>query len=766
MSDIGGLPFSLADVYHTLFRQKYKIAVITGLAFVVSVYYYFTTPAVYVSEAKEMIRGIVDRKDPASTPGSPESQEIRVANPDTIINTEIEILTSRDLTEQVAEVVGPEKILGKVGAKATRVAAGAAIMEGIEVEIPRRSSVLKITFRHPNPEIAQKVLQQLVLAYKQRHKEVHLASSLREELYQQNTETYRTKLQATKEELRRLKDQHGLLPLEDSKNAFWDELARLQQERTRAETELAECGVIIPQAQSLVSGGNTNSATNVPVVPVTTLSQEQVSRASTYQSLAKLLNDLESRELNLVSRYTDEHPELKGVRTQIAEVKKKKEDMRRETPSLEAAALPTAASDRASGPGQDYGPGRIAALKNKIEFLDTKIESLRKEAARVSETASTYAQLMYQKEVEEKALEYYSKALELARIDQLGSPGKASSVSELQTASPPMKENSGRLKVVMGILLGGFFGSLVLAFLIENFFDQSVKRPIEIERKLKIPLLLWIPEIRRNGAMKRAKPAPPAPDIRLRRSKVKPSDAKPDEPTGTPEPDPLPPMRVSKVEASQGELAPWHPEHALRNYYEALRDRLVTYFEVRNMTHKPKLVAVTGCSAGTGVSSIATGLAAVLSETGDGNVLLVDMNYDQGAAHRFHKGKPCRSLAEALDNENAADTEQNKLYFVAGGSSDEKLPRILPKAFTHLVPRMKASDYDFIIFDMPPVGQTTATARIARHMDMTLLVIEAEKDHLDAVRRAAAALQESKANVGALLNRKRTYVPDKLLPDI
>ena len=43
------------------------------------------------------------------------------------------------------------------------------------------------------------------------------------------------------------------------------------------------------------------------------------------------------------------------------------------------------------------------------------------------------------------------------------------------------------------------------------------------------------------------------------------------------------------------------------------------------------------------------------------------------------------------------------------------------------MPKLKASQYDYIIFDMPPVSQTSMTARLSGLMDMVLLVIESEK---------------------------------------
>jgi len=88
-------------------------------------------------------------------------------------------------------------------------------------------------------------------------------------------------------------------------------------------------------------------------------------------------------------------------------------------------------------------------------------------------------------------------------------------------------------------------------------------------------------------------------------------------------------------------LAPWDATNQLQSYAEGLRERIMTYFEVRDLgAKKPKLVAVTGCGRGVGVSTLASGLAAELSKTGDGNVLLVDVNGDQGVAHSFHKGRP------------------------------------------------------------------------------------------------------------------------------
>src|ERR1039457_1129318 len=102
----------------------------------------------------------------------------------------------------------------------------------------------------------------------------------------------------------------------------------------------------------------------------------------------------------------------------------------------------------------------------------------------------------------------------------------------------------------------------------------------------------------------------------------------------------------------------------------------------------------------------------------------------------------------------------------ADGGNGDKLPRILPRRFNSLVPKLKASYYDYIIFDMPPVSQISITPRLAGFMDMVLLVIESEKTDREVVKRATSMFAGSKANISAVLNKNRDYVPKRLSQDL
>jgi len=205
----------------------------------------------------------------------------------------------------------------------------------------------------------------------------------------------------------------------------------------------------------------------------------------------------------------------------------------------------------------------------------------------------------------------------------------------------------------------------------------------------------------------------------------------------------------------------------LHPYTEGLRERLMTYFEGNNLEHKrPKLVGLTACARGSGVTTLARGLAASLSRVGTGNVLFVDMNGEQGSAQPFQDGNGLCGLPEALESRRRdAQVEQN-LYVACVPQNGGGKAKVTPNGLAQLMPQISASDYDYIIFDFPPVSQTNSTARFAGYMDLTLLVVEAEKTAQQSAVKANALMTDARARVAAVLNKCHKYVPERISQDL
>ena len=167
------------------------------------------------------------------------------------------------------------------------------------------------------------------------------------------------------------------------------------------------------------------------------------------------------------------------------------------------------------------------------------------------------------------------------------------------------------------------------------------------------------------------------------------------------------------------------------------------------------------------MSTVAAGLAASISKTGEGDVLLVDMNMDHHAPHRFRKGVAEVGLNEILDGQHRDEAQvSDNLYVVPHATNGERAERIVPRRFTNIIPRLRASEYDCIIFDMPPVSQVSVTPQLARFMDMVFLLVESEKTNRGAVKRASDLLAQASCTFSVIVNRTRNYLPAALLQEV
>jgi succinoglycan biosynthesis transport protein ExoP len=737
------LNMTLGDIYYILFRHKWKILICSAAGVLAAFAFHLLRPPAYQSEAKLFIRYVVTDNKTLGPDGANGTTQSPDHGGETIMNTELQILTSLDLAKQVAAIIGPERILAKAGGGGDLNRAADVILVGLTAEVPPSSSVIQIIFKHPDPRIVQPVLNQIIDCYLKKHVEIHSAVGIMGDFLTQETDQLRSNLAETEDELRKAIDKAGVISPEDAKKAYGEQISHIRQDIFSAEAELAERSAILHELGKRTPAPSSTKGNASDEPPSAVAPSAQVDE---YKSICARLELLRTREQELLSQFTDENVQVKEVRSQIAQVESSKNKLDKEYPGLSSPAVapspPTTARQDVSVDAAAESI-QLAALQSKIKVLNSQLDEVRNEASRLEQMEATILELQRQRDLEETKYRYYQASLEQARINEALGNGRVSNISQIQTPSPPFIDNGKSLKILALLAASGIFVGIGWAYCIEQFLDRSVRRPIDIERMLRLPLFLTVPYLNRSGLRRLAQAR--VRERRQQQTKDTPAFARQETPKND----------------AKGELALWDDPHALRPFHETLRDRLIGYFESINLTHKPKLVAVTGLGRSSGVTTTAAGLAGCLSETGDGNVLLVDMTLGQGSAQHFHRGNRVCGLDEILAARKSAQVQDN-LYVVAEEPSSDKLSRILPQRFTKLVPKLKASDFDYIIFDMPPVSQISITPRLAGFMDMVLLVIESETTNRDLVQRAIALLAESKAHVGAVLNRFQSYVPARL----
>ena len=149
------------------------------------------------------------------------------------------------------------------------------------------------------------------------------------------------------------------------------------------------------------------------------------------------------------------------------------------------------------------------------------------------------------------------------------------------------------------------------------------------------------------------------------------------------------------------------------------------------------------------------------------------MNTADGRTHSFYRGKPGCGPSEVEFPANGEETEPKEAFIqglpLAKVSPDQRkqdrLAKLLPPSFNHLVPKLKATEYDYIVFDMPRVSPRSVTPRLSGQMDVVLMVIESERTGQQRASRAMALMREARATVVAVLNKCRNYVPARLAND-
>lgn len=724
----------IGDIYYVLFRHKWKIIILSLLGIVASAYYffYFSQDRTYYARAKLMVKYIIENKGPIAGAGA-EGTKTPKENP---LANEVQILESFDVARSAAESLTLDdlKSLGSTNV----VEAAGAIRSGLRTGNPSGSSVIEVQFEHSKAEVVTPVLASVIAAYRAKHVDIHKDVGVFDVFLETRTDELRRALQSTEKLLKDRKSGIGVVSLDETRKGLAEAASRLGQTIFEVETQLA----VATNAFRLASLGEKTEETGLPslVTPA--------DKADEYHRLRARYENLVKKEQELLGPYTDASKLVISVREQMAETRKSLDDLETAYPGL--LVVRTAASG-SQGRVEDLrnDPAAQMALTNalytRLVLLKGRYSQIMEQAKTVEEAEIDINELQRQKELQEAQYKYFEANLAQLKSDQQLGNLRSANISIIQKPAGAGDNTLKRRKTAAALLLVPIGSSLLLAFLLEMFVDRSFRRPTEAENQLGIPLFLSIPKLRLNGSAKALLGNGAQRQIAAGAGSTSQEVAK----------------------ANGNGHAGWEPDPTLRPFADTLRDRLITFFEVKNMTHKPKLVAVTSCSEGAGVSTVSASLAAALSETGEGNVLLVDMNQRNGAAHQFHKGALACGIDEALEKDRRDDAlVQDNLYVVSENKSGEKPSTILPQRFKNLVPRLKASDYDYIIFDMPAVSQISMTPRLAKFMDMVLMVVESEKTDRDVVKRASALLAESRTHVGVVLNKARNYVPRRLRQEL
>lgn len=481
----GPLSFTLRDVVAAGFRRRRLIIVSFLGIFLGAIIAAVLGGTKY--EAKMMVLVRHKRVDPVVST-LPESVGItQPAVSEEEINSEVELMQSRDLLEQVVVACRLDNVRRHVWSKWVPTAEPLRVPKAVEqlqsdlrVNPVRKSNLIELTYRSTDPQMAARVLQTLGNFYLQKHMAVNHPPG-QFDFFDQQAERYRQGLADAEGRLVSFGREQGAVAAQPERDIVLQKVNDLEVQLTQNQAAVAAQRSRIQSLEKQMASTPPRLSTQVRTSDNPAL-QEQ---------LKATLLTLQLKRTELVAKYEPSYRLVQEVDAQIAQTKDAiaasekspvHEDTTDQNPTYQwlASELAKARADLPTlQASAEATANSIRAYRSKIQDLDQK--------------GIKQQDLMRTAKAEEGNYLLYLGKREEARIaDALDSNRIANVVIAEAATVPALPANSAWLVVLVGGLLASFV-SAGLAFAAE-YLDPSFHTPDEVKESLNVPVFAAIPK--------------------------------------------------------------------------------------------------------------------------------------------------------------------------------------------------------------------------------------------------------------------------------
>jgi capsular exopolysaccharide synthesis family protein len=572
------------------------------------------------------------------------------------------------------------------------------------VTLSPESDIIEVYFDSPDKEMAAKFANTLAQEY------IDQSLSSRWEVSQRTTEWMTTKLEDMKTKLadseRALQayaDNNQLIFTRDTDSVSEEELRRVQDELSRAMASRIE-------RQSRYEMASESPRESLPeVVNDNTLRQYQMD-----------LTSLRRQQADLLVSFTPEHPKVKHVQAQVAE--------------LETAL------ERERGRIMGLLENEFQASERREELLSDRYKQQLQMVSNESAKAIQYNLMKREVDTNRDLYQSLMHRVKEAGVTSAISATTSRIVDEAKPPLAPYKPNT-LLNAGLGLFAGLFLG-VAIAFGRERA-DRTVRVPGELHFHLRVPELGVIPRFHRiaPGSSKRSY---------LASGKAK---------------DPVAEVLNGKSNGDHGknghgsDLVTWQREPSVDA--ESFRAALTSILFCRN-GNPPAVIAFTSPQSSEGKTTVVSNLAVALAEI-NRRVLIIDGDLRRPRLDRILGEPNGWGLSDLLrESESLSDrpldylvqkTKIPNVHAVFSGRRTANASNLLHSPrLPELIQRFR-QEFDAVLIDAPPV-LGLPDARVLGHLaDGVILVLRAGKTTLETARAARQRLgDDGTAVLGTILN--------------
>jgi uncharacterized protein involved in exopolysaccharide biosynthesis len=516
--------YSMRDFFYVLFRHKWKMILFFLAVMTTATVGTFLSTEIYRSEAKLMVR--IGRESATLDPTVATGQVMTVTpSRENEINSEIEILKSRELAQRVVDAIGPKTIIegpkGRIIAgtpesdQKTIQVFGNRIQEirkifenflsdlgignpltdrdkaiiqfrkNFTVEVLKNTNILFVSYEGPDHALSQIILAKLIDFFLEKHIVTHRTVGSYE-FFNKQSDQLRDQVVKVEEELTRLKTKTGVASLEEQRRILMSRVGNLQLEREATQAALAISRAKVQELKGNLAGLS-------PTV-VTTETKGTGNYAA--DLMRARLYELQLREQDLLSKYTENNKLVQEVRRQIVEAQTL---LAKEEPTRTHVTTGINTAYEHLNLELTKETANLSSLEAKAAVLKTQQDSARRDLAELNHTEGKMVGLQREMSLLETKYRKYSENVEQARIDQALLTNKISNISIVQTPTtlPEPVRPRKALNIALGVLVG-ILGGIALTFYSE-YFDHSLKKPQDVVEKLNLPILASIPLLKKLG---------------------------------------------------------------------------------------------------------------------------------------------------------------------------------------------------------------------------------------------------------------------------
>jgi capsular exopolysaccharide synthesis family protein len=275
-------------------------------------------------------------------------------------------------------------------------------------------------------------------------------------------------------------------------------------------------------------------------------------------------------------------------------------------------------------------------------------------------------------------------------------------VSVVDEAIEPVRPVSPRvsLNVLIAFVLGAMLAFLLI-FLIE-FLDRTVKDPVEAQKLLGLPIIGLMP----------------------------------------------------RLDETETLVTMANPRSVTAEAYRTLR----TNIQYSSIDKPMKKILVSGANPNCGKSTVSANLGAVLAQS-NGRVLIVDCDLRRPTQHKLFNTSMEPGLSSLIFNENIKisdalrKTEYENLMVLPCGPIPPYPAEMLASERMKDLVKEFSEQFDYIVFDSPPIIAVTDAAILSKLADGTLMVLDYGRVRKDEALEAHEKMKRVQAHmIGAVIN--------------